>query len=130
MTMIHYSPAEFSKGTTARTKQDLLNEVLNKKYNRLPSYKTPKGLTVNNFVPCVKDGEAVNTFTFRYGRKPVATFIYDGDMENETEKEYFLEKVRDYCEDTPEIMETLWAMFKATSITNGKNASGTSLQVA
>ena len=128
--MIHYSPAEFSKGTTARTKQNLLNEILNKRYNKLPSYKTPKGLTVDNFVPCVKDGEAVNTFTFRYGRKPVATFIYKGDMENDKEKEHFLEKVRDYCESNPAIMETLWAMFKATSITNGKNASGTSLQVA
>ena len=130
MTIIHYSPADFSKGTTARTKQNLLNEVLNKRYNRLPSYKTPKGLTVNNFVPCVKDGEAVNTFTFRYGRKPVATFIYKGDMDNEEQKETFLQEVRDYCESTPAIEETLWAMFKATSITNGRNASGTSLQVA
>ena len=51
-------------------------------------------------------------------------------MENDKEKEHFLEKVRDYCESNPAIMETLWAMFKATSITNGKNASGTSLQVA
>ena len=130
MTITHYSPADFSKGTTARTKQNLLNEVLNKRYNRLPSYKTPKGLTVNNFVPCVKDGEAVNTFTFRYGRKPVATFIYKGDMDNDEQKETFLQEVRDYCESTPAIEETLWAMFKATSITNGKNASGTSLQVA
>ena len=130
MTIIHYSPADFSKGTTARTKQNLLNEVLNKRYNRLSSYKTPNGLTVNNFVPCVKDGEAVNTFTFRYGRKPVATFIYKGDMDNEEQKETFLQEVRDYCESTPAIEETLWAMFKATSITNGRNASGTSLQVA
>ena len=130
MTMIHYSPAEFSKGTTARTKQNLLNEVLNKRYNRLSSYKTPKGLTVNNFVPCVKDGEAVNTFTFRYGRKPVATFIYKGDMDNDEEKKAFLREVNEYCANNPEIKELLWATFKATSITNGRNASGTSLQVA
>ena len=48
MTIQHFSPAEFSKGTTARTKQDLLNEVLSKTYNNVPTYKTLKGLTVNN----------------------------------------------------------------------------------
>ena len=131
MTITHFSPAEFSKGTTARTKQDLLNEVLSKTYNNVPTYKTLKGLTVNNFISCVnKEGEKVNTFTFRYGRKPIASFIYSGDMNSDEEKKAFLREVNEYCANNPEIKELLWATFKATSITNGRNASGTSLQVA
>lgn len=129
MQLFHYNPEDFSKGTTAKTKEQLLNDVLNKNYNKVASYKTPKGLTVNNFVNSVnKNGEKCITFTFRYGRKPIATFVYEGEDTAEA-KQSFINEVHSYIEETSEITDKLWSTFKSTSYQNGLNASGTSLQV-
>ena len=92
MELFHHNPEDFSKGTTAKTKEQLLNDVLNKNYNSVASYKTPKGLTVNNFVNSVnKNGEKCITFTFRYGRKPIATFVYEGEDTAEAKQSFINE---------------------------------------
>lgn len=130
MELFHHNPADFTKGKTAQTKEQLLDTVLKKKYNNSASYNTPKGLTVNTIVNAVNnDGEECNIFTFRYGRKPIATFVYEGENTIE-EKQNFIKEVHSYIEDNSEIKDKLWEMFQETSEQNGKNASSTSQQVA
>ena len=126
MITTHYSPSDFKRGSTAKTKSELMTFILGREYNTKPKYKV-KDRTVNNFKRVVnQDGEDCTTFTIRYGRQPLASFLYD----EQQPKEDFIKEVLAYTKDNEALIDKAWRIYKEISKTNGLNAKGGgSLQV-
>ena len=130
-TITFFDPSDFNRGKTQISKDQLFENILNKKYNNSESYMTSNGKRrIQNFVESTKEstGEKFITFTLRYGRQPITTITYD--KQTQGNKESFIKNVIAQARKSNELKDKVWSIHKSMSRTNSQNAKGTDLALA